>query len=155
MLFGMFTSCIEKQQKIKSLFASCASAEEKYAKIIELGRKLPPLREEFCKEENLVSGCQSRMYLHAFAKNNALFFEAQSDALISAGLAALLIDVYSGETPETILKCAPDYLEEIGIYASLTPSRSNGLYSLHLRMKQEALKAILLEARSSGNNPPQ
>lgn len=139
----MFTQCLEKQQRIKNLFATCASAEEKYAKIIEMGRKLPPLKPVFCKEENLVSGCQSRMYLHTFPKNGTLIFEAQSDALISAGLAALLIDVYSGETPETILKCAPTYLEEIGIYASLTPSRSNGLYSLHLRMKQEALKALI------------
>ena len=70
-------------------------------------------------------------------------FEAEADALISAGLAALLTQVYSGETPETILKCPPTYLDEIGISASLTPNRANGLYSIHLRMKQEALKLLM------------
>lgn len=148
----MYASCLEKQLKIKGLFASCATPEDKYAKIIELGRSLPPLKEEFRIESNLVSGCQSRMYLHSALKEGKMIFEAESDALISAGLAALLLGVYSGESPETVIKCTPDYLDEIGISASLTPSRSNGLYSLHLRMKQEALKALIAEARSGGHH---
>ena len=70
-------------------------------------------------------------------------FEAEADALISAGLAALLIRAYNGETPEVVLKCPPSFIEELGINASLTPSRSNGLYSLHLQMKQEALRLLM------------
>ncbi len=133
----------EKIDAIKGLFSSCKSNEDKYKKIIELGRALTPIPENFKTNENLVKGCQSRMYLHSVYENGVLSFEAESDALISAGLAALLVQVYSGETPETILKFPPLYLEELAISQSLTPSRSNGLYSLHLRMKQEALKALI------------
>ncbi|MFV0339450.1 MAG: SufE family protein [Parachlamydiaceae bacterium] len=136
----------EKIDAIKGLFSSCKSNEDKYKKIIELGRALPPIPEKFKTDENLVKGCQSRMYLHSVYENGVLSFEAESDALISAGLAALLVQVYSGETPETILKSPPLYLEELAISQSLTPSRSNGLYSLHLRIKQEALKALFQKA---------
>lgn len=137
----MFTSCINKQNKIKDLFNLYRSQEERYQKIIELGRQLK-LKSEFKKPENIVKGCQSIVHLHSYLENNQLFFEAESDALISAGLAAILILVYSGETPETILKCPPTYLNELGITASLSPSRANGLHSIHLRMKQEALSRI-------------
>lgn len=144
----MFESCLEKQNEIKKIFQSCPTEEAKYQKIIELGRLLPPLAEKEKKAENLVKGCQSIMYLHTYELEGRLMFEAQSDALISLGLAAILLKVYSGETPETILKCPPTYLEELGISASLTPSRANGLYSIHLRMKQEALKRLI------GQNAP-
>jgi cysteine desulfuration protein SufE len=133
----------EKIDAIRGLFSSCKTNEDKYKKIIELGRATPPLQEIYKTDENLVKGCQSRMYLHSNYKNGVLTFETESDALISAGLAALLVRVYSGESPEIILKCPPLYLEELAISQSLTPSRSNGLYSLHLRMKQEALKALM------------
>lgn len=133
----------EKQDAIKKLFSSCATNEDKYRIIIELGRALPRLPEAFKTEDNLVQGCQSRMYLHTSYSSGVLIFQGESDALISAGLAALLINVYSGESAETILKVPPLYLEELAISQSLTPSRSNGLYSLHLRMKQEALKSLI------------
>lgn len=138
-----YQSCLEKQKKVIELFSGCSSEEMKYQKIIELGRQQPPLSEKYKIPENIVQGCQSTMHLHSFMENGLVYFEASSDALISYGLAVLLIKVYSGETPETILKCPPDYLEELGVSASLTPSRSNGLYSIHLRMKQEALKFLI------------
>src|SRR4029077_20554700 len=93
--------------------------------------------------DNLVKGCQSQMYLHSYWSEDKIIFESESDALISSGLASLLVQVYSGETPETILKCSPTYLDEIGISASLTPNRASGLYSMHLRMKQEALRMLV------------
>lgn len=136
----------EKQDAIKKLFSSCATNEDKYRIIIELGRTLPRLPEAFKIEGNLVQGCQSKMYLHTSYDNGVLIFQGESDALISAGLAALLINVYSGESAETILKVPPLYLEELAISQSLTPSRSNGLYSLHLRMKQEALKSLIRQS---------
>lgn len=138
----MFESCTQKQNEIIKLFSSI-SDEEKYSKLIEMGKKLPPLKQEYKIDENRVPGCQSTMYLRAFQQADQIFYEAESDALISAGLAALLLQVYNGENAETILKCPPNYLEEIGISASLTPNRANGLYSIHLRMKQEALKLLL------------
>ncbi len=88
------------------------------------------------------------MYLHSFLLEDKIFFEPESDALISSGLAALLTQVYSGETPEVVLKCPPTYLDELGISASLTPNRANGLYSIHLRMKQDALKMLVERAKA-------
>lgn len=139
----MFDSCLQKQNMLKATLFNCPTAELKYAKIIELGRQLPKLAIEHKIPGNLVKGCQSQMYLHAYMQNDLVIFEAESDALISAGLAALLIAVYSNEKPETILKCPPTFLEELGVQASLTPNRANGLYSMHLKMKQEALRLLL------------
>lgn len=139
----MYESCLAKQESIKLLFASCSNEEEKYCKIIEMGRSLPPLTAQFKSPERLVKGCQSLMYLYSYLQNGRVLFEAESDALISAGLAALLLQVYNGESPETILKCPPTYLEELGIQTRLTPSRANGLYSMHLRMKQDALRLLI------------
>jgi len=140
----MFESCMQKQQHVKDLFAPFKTEDLKYQKIIELGKKLPPFPESEKISEYVVKGCQSIMYLSAKLEEGKVFFAVGSDALISAGLAAILIQVYSGETPEAILKCPPAYLEELGIGASLTQSRANGLYSIHLRMKQEALKFYML-----------
>lgn len=147
----MFESCLQKQEIIKQVFNSCPTEEAKYQKIIEFGRTLPPLAPEYRVSENIVKGCQSTMYLHSFWLDDTIQFEAQSDALISAGLAAILLKVYSGERPEVILKCPPTYLEELGISASLTPSRANGLYSVHLRMKQDALKLLIEREKNKMN----
>ncbi|MBA3721343.1 MAG: SufE family protein [Parachlamydiaceae bacterium] len=139
----MFESCLEKQNIVKQIFNACPTEEAKYQKIIDWGRELPKLKPIDKVPTNIVKGCQSTMYLHSFWTNDTIIFEVESDALISAGLAAILIKVYSGETPETILKCPPTFLEELGISASLTPNRANGLYSIHLRMKQDALKLLM------------
>lgn len=139
----MFESCLAKQNALKKLFGTCATEDAKYAKIIDLGKELKPLSNEKKVPENLVPGCQSKMFLHSSFDGINVLFEGESDALISAGLAAILLKVYNGEAPETILKCPPTYLEELGISASLTPSRANGLYSIHLRMKQDALKWLI------------
>ncbi len=132
-----------KEQQLKEIFAACPTSEAKYQKIIELGKNLPPFDPAQMVPENIVQGCQSTMHLHTYLFESKLFFNAHSEALISKGLAALLIFVYSGEPPETILKVPADYLQELGIYASLSPGRSNGLSSMYLRMKQEALKLYL------------
>jgi len=135
--------CLKKQQNLKNLFNSLKSEEEKYVKIIEMGHESKPLDPVFKIEENVVTGCQSQMYLHSTYKDGRVYFEAESDALISSGLAALLVKVYSGEKPETILTCPPQYIEDLGISSSLSPSRANGLYSVHLKMKKEALKYLM------------
>ncbi len=139
----MYESCLSRQERVKTLFQTFKTDEEKYAHLIEMGRSLPLYPQEFKIPSQEVKGCQSTMYLHSEIRDGKVFFLVDSDALISKGLAALLIEVYSGETPEAILKCTPDYLEKIGITANLTPNRANGLYSIHLRMKQDALKHLL------------
>jgi cysteine desulfuration protein SufE len=139
----MTASCLEKQDLMRALFGACPTEEARYQKIIELGRALPPLDVSWKVPENVVRGCQSVMHLHSSYEGGLMQFEAQSDALISSGLAAILIAVYSGEKPETVLTCPPSYLEDLGIAASLSPSRANGMYSIHLRMKQDALKILV------------
>ena len=139
----MFETCLAKQEKMKEILLTCPTEEARYEKLIEMGRELPKLTNIQKTPGNMVKGCQSQMYLCATANNNTINFEAEADALISAGLAALLIQVYSGESPEVVLKCPPTFIEELGINTSLTPSRANGLYSLHLQMKQEALRLLV------------
>lgn len=145
----MFTSCLEKQQRIKTLFAECRCAYALYKKIIELGKEQPTLDSCHKTADNLVKGCQSQMYLHSSYQDEKVLFAVESDALISSGLAAILIDVYSGEKPETILTCPPHYLEELGLSASLSPNRASGLYSIHLKMKQDALRLLIARGNSS------
>lgn len=131
-----------KQETIERDFASCHTQEEIYQKIMEWGKKLPAFDEKWKTEANRVTGCQSLMYLHATASENKMHFAADSDALISRGLAALLVYFYNDESPETVLKEPPTFLESIVLNA-LTPGRANGFSSLYLRMKQESLKALM------------
>ncbi len=138
-----FNACLQKQKVVIQDFSSCKTPESKYKKIIELGKLQKPLDPQFKIPENLVQGCQSIMYLHSFLEDDLMHFEIESDAIISSGLAILLISVYDGETPQTILQCPPNFLQEIGIITSLTPGRANGLASVHLRMKQDALKLLM------------
>lgn len=109
---------------------------------MDLGKNLKLLDPSDKIPSNLVSGCQSIMYLKSSLQNGKMFFEADSNALISAGLAFLLIFVYSGESPETILLKPPQFLEEMGIYSSLSLNRANGLMNIFLKMKQDAVKAL-------------
>lgn len=135
--------CLEKQKEVESLFLAIPSEEQRYEKIIQLGRSAAPLEEKYKSRENIVPGCQSVMHMHAWMEEGRIFFAAESEALISSGLAQLLIMVYSGVKPEVVLKCPPDYLERLNISASLSPNRANGLYSIHLKMKQQALKLLI------------
>lgn len=138
-----FSSCHAKQQHVKLIFSGCDTPQQKYEKIIELGRQLPPYPIEFKTSECIVKGCQSTMYLKVELIDSKMQFQAFSDALISAGLAALLVSIYNDESPEAVLTCPPAILEELGIHASLSPSRANGLASLFQRMKQEALNFLI------------
>lgn len=141
-----FESCMQKQLNVKLLFKNSMQTQQKYEKIIELGRQLPAFPAKLKRAENLVKGCQSQLYLMGTLKEGKVHFQAYSEALISSGLAALLLLVYNDESPQTILSCPPLFLEELGVHASLSPSRSNGLSSLFLRMKQHALHFLTSSA---------
>jgi len=134
----MFEACLEKQNQLKKMFASCSSKDNRYEKIIELGQQLPSFNPASRIETNLVSGCQSIMYLETTLRDGKVYFNADSEALISKGLAALLIYVYSGQSPETLTLCPPTFLAEIGLQNSLSPARSNGLASLYIKMIKAA-----------------
>jgi cysteine desulfuration protein SufE len=140
----MLKNFLEKTNKLKSIFSSAKDIEAKYLLIMELGKKLPPLPEIYKTPENLVDGCQSTTYIYTNLKNNLMYLQAESDALISSGLASLLISVYNEEKPEIIIKNPPLFLEEIGIQNSISPSRANGLHGMYIKLKQNALKFLSL-----------
>lgn len=128
-----------KQQKIKEIFSPCRTSEERYYKIIELGKSLPPMNPEEKTDRYLVPGCQSLVYLRSDYVEKKIYFKAFSEALITSGLVALLILAYSGEEPNILFTQPPTFLNELGILASLSPARSNGLSNIYLRMQQEAM----------------
>ncbi|MBS0625542.1 MAG: SufE family protein [Verrucomicrobia bacterium] len=134
----------QKIFEINQRFTTLPTGEARYTAIIEMGRTLPSYPNSLKTPERIVKGCQSTLYLDATLKEGKVYFQTSSEALISAGLAALLIAVYSGETPQTILTTPPDFLKDLGISASLSPNRSNGLYQIHLRMKQLAIPFLNL-----------
>jgi cysteine desulfuration protein SufE len=113
--------------------------------MIDLGKTLPPMPQELKIKENIVPGCQSILYLHAFLVNDKIFFSSDAEALISKGLAAILIQAYQGLSPEEVLTCPPTFLLELQIANSLSPTRSNGLAQIHLRMKQKALQFLTVQ----------
>lgn len=139
---AMNETFLKKCNEIKKNFTTLTT-EMRYQLLMDMGRNLPPYPAELKTPDRIVRGCQSILYLNTTSRDGKIFFEAHADALISAGLAALLIAAYSGESAETILKCPPDFISELGIAASLSLNRSNGLAHIHLRMKQDALKSLL------------
>lgn len=138
----MFETCLMKQSDLIQRFEICQNDQDRYQLIIKMGRALKPFPAHLKTPDNLVSGCQSQTFLHCQLAEGKLQFEAGSDALISAGLTALLLFVYNDEAPKTVLTCSADFLGKLDLMRYLTPSRSNGLFSVHLRMKKEALRLI-------------
>lgn len=129
----------EKQERIIREFELLSDWPERYKHIIKLGQKLEPLEEKYKTDENLVRGCQSQVWLHTETDDGQVLFKADSDAAITKGLVALMVRLYSGETPETILKVAPDFIRKIGMQDHLSPTRSNGLASMVKQMKIYAM----------------
>jgi cysteine desulfuration protein SufE len=128
-----------KINELKKFFHNSATSESRYLMIIELGKKLPALPDELKQPKFKIDGCQSTTYVYSSLKDGKVHFKAESDALISAGLAALLIFVYDSQPPSVIIDNPPLFLNELGIHSSLSPSRSNGLAQMYLRMKQDAI----------------
>ncbi|MDE3045595.1 MAG: SufE family protein [Verrucomicrobiota bacterium] len=126
-------------ERIKQKFSSLPQPDDRYSYLIDLGRALPLYPPALRTPSHIVPGCQSTLYLAARLENGLLHFSADADALISKGLAALLLSVYSGLSPEEILNNPPTFLHEIGLFASLSPNRSNGLAHIYHRIRQEAV----------------
>lgn len=121
----------EKIFLVKNSFISCKTAEERYLLLMDWGKKLPPYPKEKKTEKYRVRGCQSELFLCSEKKEGRVFFYAESNALISAGFAALLFAVFNGEPADAILQTSPKFLEELGILQSLSPGRSHGLGQLY------------------------
>ena len=114
----------------------------KYEHIIELGKSLPVIDDEYKNDEHLIKGCQSRVWLHAEIANGTMHFTADSDAIITKGLVALIVRVFNEQSPETIVKAKLDFINEIGLTEHLSQTRANGLLSMVQTMKAAALKAL-------------
>jgi len=112
---------------------------DKYNYLIELGKSLPLIDDKHKVESNLIEGCQSRVWLHAEFDGNLIHFTADSDAVITKGIANLLIRAYSDHTPQEILDSSTEFLNEIGLTQHLSPTRSNGLLSMIKQIKMYAL----------------
>ncbi|MFW5845747.1 MAG: SufE family protein [Planctomycetota bacterium] len=128
-----------KQAALVEEFEAFDSWEDRYARIIALGRALPPLPEEHRTEENKVRGCSSTVWLHADYVDGLVHFQADSDAVIVRGLVALLLQVYSGHRPEEILAAPPEFIEELGLNQNLSANRANGLAAMVKQIKTYAL----------------
>ena len=129
----------ELQDRIVREFNLFEDWTEKYKHIIKLGTKLEPLPEEDHIDENLVKGCQSRVWLTANLDDDKVIFKADSDAAITKGLVSLMVRFYSGQTPETILNTNPEFIGKIGMAQHLSPTRANGLASMVKQMKIYAM----------------
>jgi len=113
--------------------------EGKYEHLIDLGKSLPPIEEKNKTEESLVRGCQSRVWLHSEKKGDKIFFTAESDAIITKGMVALMIMVLSGHTAKEIVDARLEFIDKIGLKEHLSPTRANGLVSMINRMKMDAI----------------
>ncbi len=129
----------EIQDEIIEEFSGLDDWMDKYQLLIDLGNELTPLDERYKTEQNLIDGCQSRVWLQADLVNGLIHFTAESDALIVKGIVSLLIRVLSDHTPQEILDADLYFIEEIGLKEHLSPTRSNGLVAMVKQIRAYAL----------------
>lgn len=112
---------------------------ERYEYVIGLGKKLPPMDEALKTDDRLIQGCQSRVWLNSRYENGLMWFDADSDSVITKGLIALFVRVFSGHPPEEIVSANLDFVDQTGLKEHLAPTRANALNLMALQMKQAAL----------------
>lgn len=139
----------EIQDEIIQEFADFDDWMDRYQLLIDLGSSQPKLDDKYKTEQNLIDGCQSRVWLQADMKDGLLHFQAESDALIVKGIVALLVRVLSDHTPQEILSADLYFIESIGLREHLSPTRSNGLLAMLRQMK---LYALAYQARGGAES---
>ena len=139
----------EIQDEIIQEFADFDDWMDRYQLLIDLGSSQPKLDDKYKTEQNLIDGCQSRVWLQADMKDGLLHFQAESDALIVQGIVALLVRVLSDHTPQEILVADLYFIESIGLREHLSPTRSNGLLAMLRQMK---LYALAYQARGGAES---
>lgn len=132
-------SITEKENEIVEEFALFDDWMDKYEHLISLAKDLPLISEDKKVDDNLVRGCQSRVWLIANHENGKIFFTADSDAIITKGIVALLVRVLNNENADDIINAKMSFIDEIGLKEHLSPTRSNGLVSMIKEMKTYAL----------------
>ena len=129
----------EIQTEITEDFAIFDDWMQKYEYLIDLGKELSPIDEQYKTEDNLIKGCQSRVWLYAEQTKGKIIYTADSDAIMTKGIVAILINVLSGQSPSEIANAKLDFINEIGLKEQLSPTRANGLVSMIKQMKIYAL----------------
>lgn len=132
------------ENEITEEFAMFDQWDDKYQYLIDMGKAMPALAEEFKTEDRLIKGCQSRVWLHSELKDGKVVFTADSDAIITRGMVALMVRVLSGHTPDEIVNAGLGFVDAIGLKQHLSPTRANGLVAMIRQMK---LDALALKAR--------
>lgn len=135
----------EIQDEIIDEFAMFDDWEERYQYVIDLGNSLPLINEQYKTEENIIKGCQSKVWLHGEQQDGEIVFTADSDAILTKGIIAILIRVFSGQKPQDILDADTAFIDEIGLKEHLSPTRANGLVSM---IKQIKMYALAFSAKS-------
>ena len=129
----------EIQEDIVDEFALFDDWMQRYEHMIELGKSLPLIEEKYKTEDNLIKGCQSKVWVHAEMKDEKLFFTADSEAIITKGIIAILIRTFSAQHPKDIIEADTQFIDEIGLKEHLSPTRANGLVSMIKQLKMYAL----------------
>lgn len=127
------------QEALIDEFALFDDWMEKYEYMIDLGKNLPLIAPEKKTDDKLIKGCQSKVWLDSELKENTVHFTADSDAIITKGIIAILIRVFSNHTPDEIIAANTDFINEIGLQEHLSPTRANGLVSMIKQMKMDAI----------------
>ena len=127
------------QNEIIDEFSMFEDWEERYQYMIDLGKTLPLIDEQFKTEDNTIKGCQSKVWVHADLINEKIVFTADSDAIITKGIIAILIRVFSNQSPKDIIEANTDFIDDIGLKEHLSPTRANGLVSMIKQLKMYAI----------------
>ncbi len=142
------SSIEETQQSIIDEFAGIGDWQDRYRKIIAMGKELPEIDEKYKLDENLIKGCQNRVWLHAELQDDGtVLYLADSEAMIVRGFVALLVRSYSGHTPDAILETSPRFIEELNLGENISLNRANGLASMVKQIKLYAMAFKALQAK--------
>ena len=129
----------QTEQEITEEFEVFDDWMGKYEYLIDMGKSLPMIDEKYKTDDKIIKGCQSRVWMHSELKDGKIIFTADSDAIITKGMVALMVRVLSGHTPDEIINAKLDFIEKIGLTQHLSPTRSNGLVSMIKQMKLDAI----------------
>ena len=127
------------QNDIIEEFSMFDDWEERYQYMIDLGKTLPLIDNEYKTDNNIIKGCQSKVWVHAAMQENKVVFTADSDAIITKGIIAILIRVFSNQSPQAIIDANTDFIDKIGLKDHLSPTRANGLVSMIKQLKMYAI----------------
>ncbi len=127
------------QEEIVGEFSMFDDWMQRYEYMIELGKSLPLIDEEYKTDDNLIKGCQSKVWVHAELKGDKLCFTADSDAIITKGIIAILVRAFSNQSPKDIIEADTQFIDEIGLKEHLSPTRANGLVNMIKQLKMYAI----------------